>query len=530
MVLDITSFREQEDPDVLGPDGVREIQRKRFKDVKVVDTIIAIDEQWRQCTFVTDKLNAAKNVCSNTIRDKMKAKEGQGDTDEIPQSIHDLIKQLTTNKASLDDVKAALAELCVKQVKNLSSHIDVLKADNKKAMEKHDADRQELLRSVGNELHESVPVHSDEEHNAIVRTVGKAAREHSRKKYSHVDLIVMIDGVDSERGVNAAGGRCYYLRGPGVCLEMALVSYALQFLMARKFTALSPPLFMRKDAMQKVAQLSQFDEELYKVTGKASEIQGDTAVEEKYLIATAEQPIAAYHQEETIVPKDVPLRYVGVSECFRQEVGSHGRDTTGIFRVHQFKKIEQFVITSPHDGESWKMMDEMLTNAEDFLKSLGLPYQVVNIVSGALNLAAAKKLDIEAWFPGSGAFRELVSCSNCTDYQARRLNIRYGQKKMNARTEHVHMLNSTLCATTRTICCILENFQVGDLESNGGIVVPEVLRPFMPDQYKEFIPFVKPAPIDEEAAKEAAKKEAAEKAAAKKAAKKDKKQAQKKKK
>ena len=271
--------------------------------------------------------------------------------------------------------------------------------------------------------------------------------------------------------------QCYYLKGAAVCLELALMQFSTQFLMGRKFSPLSPPVFMRKDAMQKVrkeqerggdllgfphihsllhsfthslihdnatqvAQLSQFDDELYKVTGKASEIATDTSVEEKYLIATSEQPIAAFHQDEALSEKSLPLRYVGASECFRQEVGSHGRDTRGIFRVHQFKKIEQFVIASPHDGESWKIMEEMLTNAEDFLKTLGLPYQVVNIVSGALNLAAAKKNDVEAWFPGSGAFRELVSCSNCTDYQARRLNIRYGQsKKMNARTEFVHMLN-----------------------------------------------------------------------------------------
>jgi seryl-tRNA synthetase len=258
--------------------------------------------------------------------------------------------------------------------------------------------------------------------------------------------------------------------------------------------------------MQEVAQLNQFDEELYKVTGKASERLEDASVEEKYLIATSEQPIAAFHRGDWIDPAELPLRYAGVSECFRQEVGSHGRDTLGIFRVHQFKKIEQFVLCSPHDGESWRVFDQMLDNAEGFLKALGLPYQVVTIVSGALNLAAAKKNDVEAWFPGSGAFRELVSCSNCTDYQARRLKVRFGKtKKLNAKAEYVHMLNSTLCATTRTICCILENFQVGDFASGGGVVVPEVLRPFMPAQYKEFIPFVNPAPIDVAAEKAASK-------------------------
>lgn len=249
--------------------------------------------------------------------------------------------------------------------------------------------------------------------------------------------------------------------------------------------------------MQEVAQLSQFDEELYKVIGKGSEKQEDGSVDEKYLIATSEQPIAAYHRDEWVPTETLPIKYCGYSTCFRQEVGSHGRDTRGIFRVHQFEKVEQFVLTSPHDNKSWEMMTEMITNAEEFNKQLGIPYRIVNIVSGALNNAAAKKLDLEAWFPGSGAFRELVSCSNCLDYQARRLKVRYGQtKKMNQEVEYVHMLNATMCATTRAICAILENYQVED-----GVIVPEVLRDLMPSQYKEKIPFVKAAPIDEQEVK-----------------------------
>ena len=186
-----------------------------------------------------------------------------------------------------------------------------------------------------------------------------------------------------------------------------------------------------------------------------------------------------------------------MSYCFRKEVGSHGRDTRGIFRVHQFQKVEQFCLTSPHDNKSWEMLDEMIANAESFCQKLKIPYQVVNIVSGELNNAAAKKLDLEAWFPGSGAFRELVSCSNCTDYQSRRLQVRYGAtKKMNAAVDYVHMLNGTMCATTRVICCILENYQTED-----GIIVPDALKHYMPENYKEIIPFVCPAPIDEETTK-----------------------------
>ena len=271
---------------------------------------------------------------------------------------------------------------------------------------------------------------------------------------------------------------------------------------------------MRKDVMQEVAQLSQFDDELYKVTGKGSEKSDDKSVDEKYLIATSEQPIAAFHRDEWIDEKKLPIKYAGLSSCFRQEVGSHGRDTRGIFRVHQFEKVEQFVITSPHDDASWKALEEMIGNAEEFCQLLGIPYRVVCICSGALNNAAAKKWDLEAWFPASGAFRELVSCSNCLDYQARRLRVRYGQtKKMNQavstllinylainwrqfsprlQTEYCHMLNGTMCAVTRVICVLLELNQ-----TETGVKVPEILKPWMPPQYQEEIPFVNSAPIDE---------------------------------
>lgn len=228
--------------------------------------------------------------------------------------------------------------------------------------------------------------------------------------------------------------------------------------------------------MAECAQLAQFDEELYKVTGE-----GD----DKYLIATAEQPLCAYHRGDWIHPTTLPLRYAGYSSCFRKEAGSHGRDTLGIFRVHQFEKVEQFCITSPNGNDSWDMHEEMINNSEDFYKELNIPYQIVSIVSGALNDAAAKKYDLEAWFPASKTYRELVSCSNCTDFQSRNLEIRYGQKKSNEQVkQYVHLLNSTLSATERTICCILENYQ-----KEGGVEIPKALRPFMLDI--DFLPFQK---------------------------------------
>lgn len=213
---------------------------------------------------------------------------------------------------------------------------------------------------------------------------------------------------------------------------------------------------------------------------------------EKYLIATSEQPIAAMHLGEWLDPKVLPIRYAGYSTCFRKEAGAHGRDTWGIFRVHQFEKIEQFVITSPE--KSWEMHETLLGIAEEFHQSLGFPYQVVNIVSGELNAAAAKKYDVECYFPGMGDYRELVSCSNCTDFQARRMEVRFGaagKKGSEGAKTYVHMLNSTLCATGRAICCLLENNQ-----TDKGINIPTVLQPFLAPYLDDptFIPFVNAAP------------------------------------
>jgi seryl-tRNA synthetase len=281
----------------------------------------------------------------------------------------------------------------------------------------------------------------------------------------------------TDEGTKVAGGRAYFVTGDLVRLNLALQCFGLDFLRKRGYSPIYPPFFMVRDAMAQVAQLDQFDEELYKVTGE-----GD----DKYLIATSEQPIAAFHTKKWLEEKDLPVKYAGVSPCFRKEAGSHGRDTLGIFRVHQFEKIEQFVVTSPKDQISWDAMADMIKYSEEFYDALGLSYQVVAIVSGKLNNAAAKKLDLEAWFPASQTYRELVSCSNCTDYQARRMETRFqgsGVRDEKVK-DYVHMLNSTLCATTRTMCCIVENYQTPE-----GINIPEVLQPYMGGI--TFMPFVR---------------------------------------
>jgi len=492
MVLDLDLFRADKGGD---PEAVREIQRKRFKDVTLVDKLVNADSEWRKCRFDADNLNKAKNLCSKKIGEKMKKKEPVGDDDTLPEEA----KNLCALTAEI------LSELTVTQIKAVRELVEEAVKKNDIDRIKLEAERFEYQREIGNLLHHTVPISNDEDaDNVVERTWGDCSVQ---KKYSHVDLVVMIDGFDGEKGAVVAGSRGYFLKGPLVFLEQALINYALRILHSKNYTPLYTPFFMRKEVMQEVAQLSQFDDELYKVIGKSSEKSDDSATDEKYLIATSEQPIAAFLREEWLHPEDLPIRYAGLSTCFRQEVGSHGRDTRGIFRVHQFEKIEQFVYASPHDNKSWEMFDEMIGTAEEFYQSLGIPYRIVNIVSGALNHAASKKLDLEAWFPGSSAFRELVSCSNCLDYQARRLRIRYGQtKKMMDKTEFVHMLNATMCATTRVMCAILENYQTEE-----GIIIPEKLREFMPPGLTEMIKFVKAAPIDQEMTKKAKKQEGGKK-------------------
>lgn len=485
MVLDLNLLRPEKGND---PDRIRDNQRKRFKDPGLVDRVMETDAEWRQLRYKADNLNKIKNLCSKTIGEKIKCKEPQ------PAATADDVDGEADMQ--LDAVTAdALKPLSVDRIKKVRALVDAALAQNDRDMVVAEKTRDAKLKELGNVLHESVPVDDDEDRNLVVVTSGDC---NVQKKYSHVDLIHMIDGVDGEAGAAVSGARGYYLKGPAVFLQAAVVQEALRRWDDKGYTPLYTPFFMRKEIMQEVAQLSQFDEELYKVIGKGSERVGDTAdPDEKYLIATSEQPIAALHRDQWLPESSLPIRYLGVSTCFRQEVGSHGRDTRGIFRVHQFEKVEQFVLTSPLDDQSWTMFDEMINNSREFYDGLGIAYRIVNIVSSALNLAAAKKLDLEAWFPGSGAFRELVSCSNCTDYQSRSLLVRYGQtKKMNEQVNYVHMLNATACATTRVICAILETYQ-----TETGVKVPQVLKKYMPARYQDEIPFVKPAPIDSEETK-----------------------------
>ncbi|KAL6873596.1 hypothetical protein ACP4OV_013678 [Aristida adscensionis] len=404
----------------------------------------------------------------NTLAAKEAAAKEDGESnlelDKIGEELNDAIARIAKLKIKQEEQVKKMTE-STEEIKRL---LAAKEAEVQEAKAKLDA----TLMAIGNLVHESVPIGDDEANNAIVRTWGERRMEENLK--NHVDLCRMLGIADSEKGAHVAGGRGYYLKEEGVMLNLALIMFGLNFLRKRGFKQMQTPFFMRKEAMARCAQLAQFDDELYRLAGDG---------EDKYLIATSEQPMCAYHLGDRLHPDQLPVRYAGYSTCFRREAGSHGRDTAGIFRVHQFEKIEQFCITSPNGNDSWEMLEEMIKNSEDFYKELGLPYRVVSIVSGALNDAAAKKYDLEAWFPASRTFRELVSCSNCTDYQARRLGIGYVQKKHDDPSKKfVHMLNSTLTATERTICCILENYQKED-----GVEVPKALQPFMGGV--EFIPF-----------------------------------------
>jgi len=249
-----------------------------------------------------------------------------------------------------------------------------------------------------------------------------------------------------------------------VKLNFALLSYGLDFGAKKGFTLLQPPYMLKRRIMEGAVDLSAFEESIYKIED-----------EDLYLITTSEHALLGYHADEILNGNELPLRYLGVSPCFRKEAGAHGRDTKGIFRVHIFEKVEQFVFCKPED--SWEEHEKLIMNAEEFFQSLGIPYRIVNVCAGELGAPAAKKYDLEVWLPGQRKYREAVSCSNCLDWQARRLAIRY-RDKPGEETRFVHTLNSTLVAPERAIIAIMENFRTDD----GSIEIPEVLRPYMGGQ------------------------------------------------
>jgi len=341
------------------------------------------------------------------------------------------------------------------------------------------------IRSLPNFFHETVPLGKDENDNRITREyngglkVLKKPIEGIEKSVSeimthnelpgilqmknHIDLANELGLIDMERAGKISGSRFYFLKNEMVKLSMALSNFAIDYLIKEGYTVVQPPFMIRRDAMEGAVILSDFEETIYKIEN-----------EDLYMIGTSEHPLASMHMNEIVDGKNLPLRYGGISTCFRKEAGAHGKDMKGLFRVHQFEKVEQFVFCKPED--SWKEHERLLQITEKFYEILEIPFRTIILCSGDLGKVSAKTYDIEAWFPAQNSYREICSCSNCTDYQARSLRIRY-RNNPNDETSLVHTLNSTLVAIQRTLVAILENYQT----SKGTIMVPETLKKYMGD-------------------------------------------------
>jgi seryl-tRNA synthetase len=418
--------------------------RKRGIDASVVDKAVELDRKWRSVLQEVEKLRHEHNLVSS----------------QIP-------------KLQPEDRKKKIEE-----ARNLLRIIDARERELKEIEEERD----NLLKSLPNLVHESVPEGPDDSYNVPIRVWGKfrvyekdvqsfldqvrgleAQYEVlSFKPIGHADALeqVLRQG-NTTKAAEVAGSRFYYLFQDVAWLELALIMYAVDVVTSKGYTLIIPPYMLRGEVIKSVIDLETFKDAIYKIEE-----------EDLYLIATAEHAIAALYYKEEIDATRLPLRYVGLSPAFRKEAGAANKDLKGIFRVHQFNKVEQFIFSLPED--SWKLHEELISNAEEIFRGLELPYRVVNIASGDLGACAAKKYDLEVWMPAQAKFREMVSCSNCTDWQAFRMRIRYVDRKNN-RKGYVHTLNSTAIATTRAITAILENNQTED----GTVVIPKVLRKYL---------------------------------------------------
>ena len=419
-MLDMSMFREH--ADVLRAD-----HDKREMPHDNIDEVIRLDEKWRQARFDVDQLRKKRNEAARGIAEAKKS----GDS--------------------------AAADAILAEVASLGQEIDALSEKVDSCLAERDA----IRMRVPNILHESVPVGEDDQKNTLHSLHGDKT-ELGFEARNHNDLIEMNNWVDLARGAKVTGSRFYFLQGDLARLEMALQSYSANFLMERGYTLVQPPLMMNREAYEGVTDLGDFETVMYGIEP-----------DKYYLIATSEHPLTAMRMDEIIEPSELPIKLVGVSSCFRREVGAHGLSDRGIWRVHQFTKIEQIVICKP--DESWEHHEELLTNAVELWDSLGLHYRVVNICTGDMGTVASKKYDLEAWLPGANAYKEVVSCSNCTDYQANRLRMRYRTAEGNSA---VHTLNSTAVATSRALVAIMEQYQNED----GTIRVPDVLVPHMGGQ------------------------------------------------
>ena len=413
------------DPKIIKEDSqrVREMLRARSLEFDL-DGLIESDKKRRDLIIKTDELRKEKNNIASEIAQKKKEK-----------------KDISTILEKMKSISKELAEL------------EYLQEETRKKYDR-------LSLTVPNLIHDSVPIGVDDTANKEIRKWGKVP-EFNFKINDHIDISENLDLVDLERAAKVSGARFYYLKNDLVRLNQSLIHYALDFLSEKNYSLVQPPYMINRKSMEGAIIAEDFEEVIYKIED-----------ENLYMIGTSEHAMAAMHSDEIIEGKDLPLRYAGVSPCFRKEAGAHGRDQKGIFRVHQFDKVEQFVFTRPE--ESWQEHERMLSITEEFYQNLEIPYRVMLLSSGDMGKISAKTYDIEAWMSGQNAYREIVSCSNCLEYQARRLKIRF-REKTNEDTKYVHTLNSTLVATSRILVSILENFQTKD----GHVRIPKVLEKYV---------------------------------------------------
>ena len=375
-------------------------------------------------------------------------------TDELRKKKNQVALNISEKKKKGEDISSILAEM-----KSVSEELSKLEVEQNNIEKKY----LKLATSIPNLIHESVPIGEDEKSNKEIKKWGNIP-EFDFKIKDHIDISEDLDLVDLERAAKVAGARFYYLKNDLVRLNQALINFGLDFLREKGYSAVQPPYMINRESMEGAVIAEDFEEVIYKIDNQ-----------DLYMIGTSEHAMAAMHSKEIIEGKDIPKKYAGISPCFRKEAGAHGRDQKGIFRVHQFDKIEQFVFSKPED--SWKEHEKLLSIAEEFYQKLEIPYRVMLLSTGDTGNISAKTYDIEAWMAGQNAYREIVSCSNCLEYQARRLKIRF-RDKTNEDTQYVHTLNSTLIATTRVLVAIMENFQTKD----GHIRIPEVLQGYMGNQ------------------------------------------------
>lgn len=408
------------------PETIRKMLKSRAVEFDL-DELIKTDEKRREFIIKTDELRKKKNQVGIRISEKKKAKE---------------------------DASSILAEM-----KNISSELTKLESEQEEIENKY----LKLASTIPNLVHESVPIGIDDSANIEIKKWGNIPKFDFKVK-DHIDISENLNLVDLERAAKVAGARFYYLKNDLVRLNQALINFGLDFLAEKGYSLIQPPYMINRESMEGAVIAEDFEEVIYKIQD-----------EDLYMIGTSEHAMAAMHSKEIIEGKNIPMKYAGISPCFRKEAGAHGRDQKGIFRVHQFDKIEQFVFSKPED--SWKEHEKLLAVAEEFYQKLEIPYRVMLLSTGDIGKISAKTYDIEAWMAGQNAYREIVSCSNCLEYQARRLKIRF-RDKTNEDTQYIHTLNSTLIATTRVLVSIMENFQTKE----GHIRIPEALQPYMGNQ------------------------------------------------